>query len=76
GMAPEIDGKVYITDFEGVNETEDLPSPGTMATVEVTESNDYDLIARAVEFVGPPATMKNNGITQAPASPSPFPILV
>ena len=58
GMAPEIDGKVYITDFEGVNEAEDLPSPGTMATVEITESNDYDLIARAVEFVAPPASAR------------------
>ncbi len=55
GMAPEIDGKVYITEFEGVNEAENLPQPGTMATVEITESNDYDLIARAVKFDRPAA---------------------
>jgi ribosomal protein S12 methylthiotransferase len=50
GMAPEIDGKVYIAEFAGVTDAAELPSPGTMATVEVTESRDYDLIARAVEW--------------------------
>ena len=38
GMAPEIDGKVYITDFAGVNDAADLPQPGTMATIEITEA--------------------------------------
>ena len=28
GMAPEIDGKVYVTEFEGVNDAADLPAPG------------------------------------------------
>src|SRR5208282_9644 len=49
GMAPEIDGKVYVSDFEGVNDAADLPAPGTLATVEITEAKEYDLIARAVE---------------------------
>jgi ribosomal protein S12 methylthiotransferase len=53
GMAPEIDGKIYITDFVGVNDAADLPAPGTLATVEITESNDYDLIGRAIEFAAP-----------------------
>jgi ribosomal protein S12 methylthiotransferase len=53
GMAPEIDGKVYITEFEGVADAADLPAPGTLATVEITEAKDYDLIARAVEFAAP-----------------------
>ncbi len=53
GMAPEIDGKVYITEFAGVTEAADLPAPGTLATVEITEARDYDLIARAVEFASP-----------------------
>jgi ribosomal protein S12 methylthiotransferase len=53
GMAPDIDGKVYINDFVGVNEASDLPAPGTLATVEVTEVKDYDMIARAVEFAAP-----------------------
>ena len=50
GMAPEIDGKVYITEFSGVTDASELPPPGTMATIEITESREYDLIARAIEW--------------------------
>jgi ribosomal protein S12 methylthiotransferase len=53
GMAPDIDGKVYITEFEGVNDAADLPAPGTLATIEATSAKDYDLIGRAVEFAAP-----------------------
>ena len=53
GMAPEIDGKIYITEFEGVTDASELPSPGTLATIEVTDSKDYDLIGKAVEFAMP-----------------------
>ena len=56
GMAPEIDGKVYITEFEGVNDAADLPAPGTLATIEITETKEYDLIGRVVEFAAPPTT--------------------
>ncbi len=75
GMAPEIDGKIYITEFEGVNDAENLPAPGTMATAEITESNDYDLIARAIEFAAPEARTISAEITAAQPSPNPFPIL-
>jgi ribosomal protein S12 methylthiotransferase len=75
GMAPEIDGKVYITDFVGVNEAEDLPSPGTMANVEITESNDYDLVGRAIEFAAPAARTSGAEIVAGPPSANPFPIL-
>lgn len=51
GMAPEIDGKVYVTEFEGISNVDELPTPGTLATIEVTDSKDYDLIARVVDFV-------------------------
>jgi ribosomal protein S12 methylthiotransferase len=50
GMAPEIDGRVYVTEIAGVSEATQLPSPGTMATLEITSANDYDLIGRVVEF--------------------------
>ena len=42
--APEIDGKVYINDFG------DLPSlePGRFYRARITESHDYDLVARIV----------------------------
>jgi ribosomal protein S12 methylthiotransferase len=56
GMAPEIDGKVYVTEFEGVTDAADLPAPGTLATLEVTETKDYDLIGRVVEFTAPMPT--------------------
>jgi ribosomal protein S12 methylthiotransferase len=76
GMAPEIDGKVYITEFVGVNDAADLPAPGTLATIEITEANDYDLIARAVEFTPPPAVRPQHAeISIAPAAANPFPIL-
>ena len=52
-MAPDIDGKVYITEFEGVNDAADLPAPGTLATIEITETKEYDLIGRVVEFAAP-----------------------
>jgi ribosomal protein S12 methylthiotransferase len=81
GMAPEIDGKVYITEFEGVNDAENLPQPGTMATAEVTESNDYDLIARAVKFDAPSVDSEKLSLASnvvpniSPSAPNPFPIL-
>jgi ribosomal protein S12 methylthiotransferase len=68
GMAPDIDGKVYVTEFEGVTDAADLPIPGTLASLEVTETKDYDLIGRAVEFS--PRTAKDIAARQ-----SLFPIL-
>src|SRR6202162_1562235 len=47
GMAPDIDGKVYVTEFEGVNDAADLPAQGALATIEITAAKDYDLIGRA-----------------------------
>jgi ribosomal protein S12 methylthiotransferase len=70
GMAPDIDGKVYITEFEGVDDAADLPAPGTLATIEVTSAKDYDLIGRAIEFASPPAAALD-----APARMDLFPIL-
>jgi ribosomal protein S12 methylthiotransferase len=43
--APEIDGKVFINDF-GPHET---LVPGTFYRVEITESHDYDLVARIID---------------------------
>jgi ribosomal protein S12 methylthiotransferase len=72
GMAQEIDGKVYVTEFEGVNDAAELPSPGTLATIEITESKDYDLIGRIVEFEKPAiGSIRHTQIAAA----SPFPIL-
>jgi ribosomal protein S12 methylthiotransferase len=70
GMAPEIDGKVYVTEFEGVNDAADLPAPGTLATIEITEAKDYDLIGRVTNIESPRATRE----VPAPATTL-FPIL-
>ena len=43
--APEIDGKVLINDF-GPHET---LVPGSFYTAEITESHDYDVVARILE---------------------------
>ena len=50
GMAPEIDGKIYITEFAGVKEAAELPPPGAMATAEITGAKDYDLLGRVIEL--------------------------
>jgi ribosomal protein S12 methylthiotransferase len=72
GMAPEIDGKIYITEFEGVNDASELPPAGTIATIEVTESKDYDLIGRAVKFAAP---ARVTATALAAVDANPFPIL-
>jgi ribosomal protein S12 methylthiotransferase len=78
GMAPEIDGKIFITDMEGVNDVADLPAPGTMAAVEITSAKDYDLIGRVVEFESDLAarrTLGGRAYQTSPQAPSPFSIL-
>src|ERR1700678_785347 len=72
GMAPEIDGKVYVTEFAGVNDAAELPAPGTMATIEITDGKPSDLIGGATEFEKPTASATT---AQTSAATSPFPIL-
>ncbi len=43
--APEIDGKVFINDFGPHEEL----VPGTFYRAEITESHDYDVVARIIE---------------------------
>ncbi len=43
--APEIDGKVFINDFGPHDEL----VPGTFYRAEITESHDYDVVARIIE---------------------------
>jgi hypothetical protein len=61
-MAPEIDGKLYLTDLEPSADDSDINNDaahhankrpaqaGDMAVVEITESHDYDLIGRIVQL--------------------------
>jgi len=48
GMAPEIDGKLYLTDIE--LPSGGVASAGDVARVEITKSDAYDLIGRVVEI--------------------------
>ena len=70
GMAPEIDGKVYVTEFAGASDAAELPAAGALATVEITDSREYDLIARAIEWDAPRAET-----ARPPAAKNLLPIL-
>jgi ribosomal protein S12 methylthiotransferase len=66
GMAPDIDGKVYLTDIE-------LPDgqaaeSGDVARVEITKTDTYDLIGRVTEIL-PRTTSRRSAIT--PSGPPP-----
>ena len=52
GMAPEIDGKVYLSDLEptdAAGRRGRAAQAGDMVTVEIMESHDYDLVGRVIE---------------------------
>jgi ribosomal protein S12 methylthiotransferase len=52
GMAPDIDGKVYLTDIELPNGA--VPVVGDAVKVEITKTDAYDLIGRVVETLPRP----------------------
>ncbi len=52
-MAPEIDGKLYVTDIELPNG--EIAEAGDVARVEITKTDAYDLIGRVVEILPRPA---------------------
>lgn len=67
GMAPEIDGKLYLTDIE-------LPSgevaqSGDVARVQVTKTDAYDLIGRIVEILPRPAGRTDANVHVKPPVP-------
>jgi ribosomal protein S12 methylthiotransferase len=49
GMAPEIDGKLYLTDIELPNG--DTARTGDVARVEILKTDAYDLIGKVVEVL-------------------------
>jgi len=53
GMAPEIDGKLYLTDIE--LPSGDVAEAGDVAQVQITKSDAYDLIGRVAEVLPRPA---------------------
>jgi ribosomal protein S12 methylthiotransferase len=65
GMAPDIDGKLYLTDIE-------LPSgevalTGDTARVEITKTDAYDVIGRVVEILPRPAARDVSVAPRVPA---------
>ena len=63
-MAPDIDGKLYLTDIE--LSSGEIASPGDVARVEITKTDAYDLIGRVVEILPPPAVRLRPSIPIAP----------
>jgi ribosomal protein S12 methylthiotransferase len=53
GMAPEIDGKLYLNDIE-IEGTTISARPGDAVTAEITETHEYDLVGRVVEILDLP----------------------
>jgi len=47
GMAPEIDGKLYLNDIQADDGM--AARPGDIVTVEIAETHEYDLVGRVVE---------------------------
>ena len=65
-MAPDIDGKLYLTDIE--LPSGEIAATGDVVKVEITKSDAYDLIGRVVEIHPRPA------IRQAVPKPAPAPV--
>jgi ribosomal protein S12 methylthiotransferase len=67
GMAPDIDGKLYLTDIE--LPTGEVAAAGDVARVEITKTDAYDLIGRVVEILPRPAARAIGALTQVPTIP-------
>jgi hypothetical protein len=67
GMAPEIDGKLYLTDIELPGG--EVAETGDVARVEITKTDANDLVGRVVEILPRPA--ERAGAGHAPMPPVP-----
>jgi ribosomal protein S12 methylthiotransferase len=65
GMAPEIDGKLYLNDIE-VAGTALSAQSGDIVTVGITETHEYDLVGRVVEILDVPRTAARQDAAIAP----------
>jgi ribosomal protein S12 methylthiotransferase len=62
GMAPDIDGKLYLTDIE--LPSGEIAATGDVAQVEIEKTDTYDLIGRVVE-IRPRSTVRQTRATTA-----------
>jgi ribosomal protein S12 methylthiotransferase len=67
GMAPEIDGKLYLTDIELAGG--EVAEAGDVARVEITKTDAYDLIGRVTEILPRPAARAAFGAVPMPTAP-------
>jgi ribosomal protein S12 methylthiotransferase len=64
GMAPEIDGKLYLTDIE--LRGGEVAEAGDVARVEITKTDAYDLIGRVTEILPRPTAEAGAGAASMP----------
>jgi len=67
-MAPEIDGKLYLTDI--ALPTGEIAEAGDVARVQITRADAYDLIGRVVEILPRPPIRKSPEIADMPSLPA------
>jgi ribosomal protein S12 methylthiotransferase len=65
GMAPDIDGKLYLNDIE-LEGTTISARTGDIVTAEITETHEYDLVGRVVEILEVPEPRAALAATTAP----------
>ncbi len=68
GMAPEIDGKLYLTDIELPGG--EVAEAGDVARVEITKTDAYDLIGRVAEILPRPAERAGEVAAAMPEVPA------
>jgi ribosomal protein S12 methylthiotransferase len=69
GMAPEIDGKIYLTDIELPNG--ETAITGDVARVEIEKTDAYDLIGHVVEILPRPVMRESVAVPSvAPVPPA------
>jgi ribosomal protein S12 methylthiotransferase len=67
GMAPDIDGKLYLTDIE--LPSGEIAEAGDVARVEIMRSDAYDLIGRVVEILPRPVALASAEVSSLPPVP-------
>ncbi len=65
-MAPDIDGKLYLTDIE--LPTGEIASAGDVVKVEITKTDAYDLIGRVTEIRSRPAIRQMAAVAAPPSA--------
>jgi ribosomal protein S12 methylthiotransferase len=68
GMAPEIDGKLYLTDIELPGG--EVAEAGDVARVEINKTDAYDLIGQVAEIRPRPAASAEFGVVPMPPVPA------